>query len=172
MCTHHFFSTHSTYPSSPSRSQTPFTHCRLSHTRTHSQARYMTTDQPTGKCAVLVCDSERSLVAQLGAAEHYKLDHLLQPENWAVIEAARFYYIAAFFATHSPKCASPLSANSQLLMQPLPTQLRRAPANTSSKQAPLSSPNLIFSPPSSPFLRLLPLRLTHPPHLPHLPTPA
>jgi adenosine kinase len=27
---------------------------------------------PTGKCAVLVVDGERSLVASLGAAEHYK----------------------------------------------------------------------------------------------------
>lgn len=27
---------------------------------------------PTGKCAVLVVDGERSLVAALGAAEHYK----------------------------------------------------------------------------------------------------
>ena len=64
--------------------------------------RYMRTDQPTGKCAVLVSGGERSLVAALGASEHYKIDHLLQPENWAVVEAARFYYIASFFITHSP----------------------------------------------------------------------
>ena len=101
--------------------------------------RYMHTEQPTGKCAVLVSGGERSLVAQLGAAESYKarasfrrlslasrhrlraaepaacacgglkftplwsqIEHLQQAENWAVVEAARFYYIAAFFITHSP----------------------------------------------------------------------
>lgn len=62
---------------------------------------YMRTEQPTGKCAVLVNDGERSLVAQLGAAEHHKLEHLQDAANWPIIEAARFYYIAAFFITHS-----------------------------------------------------------------------
>lgn len=45
------------------------------------QARYLVTDKPTGKCAVLVCDSERSLVAQLGAAEHYKVRPRSQPAD-------------------------------------------------------------------------------------------
>lgn len=36
-----------------------------------------------------------------------QIDHLLQPENWAIIEAARIYYIASFFSTHSPKCGGP-----------------------------------------------------------------
>ncbi len=30
-------------------------------------------DKPTGKCAVLIVDRERSLVASLGAAESYKV---------------------------------------------------------------------------------------------------
>ena len=79
---------------------------------------------PTGKCAVLVVDGERSLVASLGAAEHYKVRRRVAPHteapcahsrclpacgrqmehvdaNWAVVEAARFYYISSFFMTHS-----------------------------------------------------------------------
>jgi len=41
---------------------------------------YMQTDDvKTGTCAVCVVDTERSLVAHLAAAEHYKLAHLLQP---------------------------------------------------------------------------------------------
>jgi adenosine kinase len=55
--------------------------------------------QPTGKCAVLVVDGERSLVASLGAAEHYSLEHARA--NWAVVESARVFYISSFFMTHS-----------------------------------------------------------------------
>ena len=53
----------------------------------------------TGTCAVLVVDGERSLVANLGAAEHYDLAHT--EANWAAVEAARVFYISSFFMTHS-----------------------------------------------------------------------
>ena len=35
---------------------------------------------PTGVCAVLVVDTDRSLVTNLNAANHYKIDHLKKPE--------------------------------------------------------------------------------------------
>ena len=57
--------------------------------------------EPTGTCAVLITEKVRSLVANLGAANHYKVEHLLKPENWALVEKAKFVYIAGFFLTVS-----------------------------------------------------------------------
>lgn len=39
---------------------------------------------PTGTCAVCVVGGERSLIANLSAANCYKADHLKKPENWAL----------------------------------------------------------------------------------------
>ena len=58
-------------------------------------------EQPTGTCACLITEKVRSLVANLGAANCYKKAHLLQKENWALLEQARFVYIAGFFLTVS-----------------------------------------------------------------------
>ncbi|CAI0411878.1 unnamed protein product [Linum tenue] len=58
---------------------------------------------PTGTCAVCVVGGERSLVANLSAANCYKVDHLKKPENWALVEKAKYYYIAGFFLTVSPE---------------------------------------------------------------------
>lgn len=57
---------------------------------------------PTGTCGVLVNGGERSLVTSLGAANNYKVEHLSQPENWALVENARVFYMAGFFLTVSP----------------------------------------------------------------------
>lgn len=66
-------------------------------------ANYMVDEQtPTGTCGVLVNGGERSLVAALNAANNYKIDHLEKPENWQLVEAARFFYSAGFFLTVSP----------------------------------------------------------------------
>ncbi|OVA10108.1 Adenosine kinase [Macleaya cordata] len=84
----------------------------------------------TGTCAVCVVGGERSLIANLSAANCYKSDHLKRPENWALgtisvhsyvpsllinsclltflqtltwtVEKAKYYYIAGFFLTVSP----------------------------------------------------------------------
>ncbi|ERN08405.1 adenosine kinase 2 [Amborella trichopoda] len=56
---------------------------------------------PTGTCAVCVVGGERSLVANLSAANFYKSDHLKRPENWALVEKAKYFYIAGFFLTVS-----------------------------------------------------------------------
>ncbi|KAL2345066.1 hypothetical protein Fmac_006351 [Flemingia macrophylla] len=57
---------------------------------------------PTGTCAVCVLGGERSLVANLAAANCYKSEHLKRPENWALVEKAKYIYIAGFFLTVSP----------------------------------------------------------------------
>ncbi|GAB4833635.1 Adenylate kinase 2 [Ancistrocladus abbreviatus] len=57
---------------------------------------------PTGTCAVCVVGGERSLVANLSAANCYKSDHLKRPENWVLVEKAKYLYIAGFFLTVSP----------------------------------------------------------------------
>ena len=60
-------------------------------------------EHSTGTCACLITGKVRSLVANLGAANHYKKDHLLQPENWALVQKARYAYIGGFFLTVSPE---------------------------------------------------------------------
>ncbi|KAG5189593.1 flagellar associated protein, partial [Tribonema minus] len=66
------------------------------------QVNYMHDDAtPTGTCAVLVHGGERSLVANLAAANNFKPDHLETPAAKAMIESAQFYYVAGFFLTVS-----------------------------------------------------------------------
>jgi adenosine kinase len=63
---------------------------------------YYEDDAPTGTCAVAVLDGERSLCANLSAANNYKVEDLEKPEKWAIVEQAKFYYSAGFFITVSP----------------------------------------------------------------------
>lgn len=58
-------------------------------------------DVPTGTCAVLVHETERSLVANLSAAEKYTKSHFDQEDIQAVIKGAKIIYSAGFFLTHS-----------------------------------------------------------------------
>ncbi|XP_021739824.1 adenosine kinase 2-like [Chenopodium quinoa] len=78
---------------------------------------------PTGTCAVCIVGGERSLVANLSAANCYKVDHLKKPENWALVEKAKFYYIAGFFLTVSPESiqlvAEHAAANDKIFMMNL-----------------------------------------------------
>eukprot|EP00894_Picocystis_sp_ML_P002587 jgi/Pico_ML_1/53104/g3713.t2 len=57
----------------------------------------------TGTCAACIMGGERSLVANLSAANNYKAEHLQKPENWAIVEKAKFYYMSGFFITVSPE---------------------------------------------------------------------
>lgn len=59
-------------------------------------------DIATGKCAALINGPHRSLVTDLAAANHFKVDHLEKPENWAIVEKAKFFYIGGFHLTVSP----------------------------------------------------------------------
>ncbi|KAI4318875.1 hypothetical protein MLD38_032533 [Melastoma candidum] len=77
----------------------------------------------TGTCAVCVVGGERSLIANLAAANCYKSDHLKQQENWALVEKAKFFYIAGFFLTVSPDSiqlvAEHAAANNKIFMMNL-----------------------------------------------------
>lgn len=67
-------------------------------------ARYMVDETTaTGTCAVCVVGGERSLVANLAAANNFKADFLRQPDNFALLEKARVVYSAGFFITVSPE---------------------------------------------------------------------
>nr|GEW12912.1 adenosine kinase 2 [Tanacetum cinerariifolium] len=51
---------------------------------------------------MIVHHMTRSLIASLSTAKCYKSEHLKQPENWALVENAKYIYIAGFFLTLSP----------------------------------------------------------------------
>lgn len=64
---------------------------------------YINPQMATGTCAVVITGNNRSLVANLSAANTYKVDHLLEKAQWSVVETASIYYIAGFFLTVSPE---------------------------------------------------------------------
>jgi len=67
------------------------------------KTHYLVDDtQPTGTCAVLLTDRERSLCTNLGAANCYKRSHLESEEIQKVVENAQFYYSTGYFLTVSP----------------------------------------------------------------------
>jgi len=57
----------------------------------------------TGCCAVLITDNERSLVADLSAANDYQHEHYLSPEIQSLIQSIDIFYSAGFFLTVSPQ---------------------------------------------------------------------
>nr|XP_024216062.1 adenosine kinase 2-like isoform X2 [Halyomorpha halys] len=62
-----------------------------------------TTERPTGSCAVLITSNghNRSLVANLAAAECFTKDHLDDPEVSKIVANAEIYYSSGFFLTVS-----------------------------------------------------------------------
>uniref|UniRef100_A0A3P9HFD6 Adenosine kinase n=1 Tax=Oryzias latipes TaxID=8090 RepID=A0A3P9HFD6_ORYLA len=71
----------------------------------HVDARYYEqNEEPTGTCAACITGDNRSLVANLAAANCYKKEkHLDLDSNWELVEKAKVYYIAGFFLTVSPE---------------------------------------------------------------------
>ncbi|XP_016298400.1 adenosine kinase-like isoform X3 [Sinocyclocheilus anshuiensis] len=56
---------------------------------------YEQSEEPTGTCAACITGDNRSLVANLAAANCYKKEkHLDLEENWKLVEKAHVYYIA------------------------------------------------------------------------------
>lgn len=55
--------------------------------------------QPTGRCGVVITGHNRSMCTDLGAANHYGLDHLKKPEIWSLVENADVYYIGGYHFT-------------------------------------------------------------------------
>ncbi|XP_067101365.1 LOW QUALITY PROTEIN: adenosine kinase b [Osmerus mordax] len=65
---------------------------------------YEQSAEPTGTCAACITGDNRSLVANLAAANCYKKEnHLDLGSNWELVEKAKVYYIAGFFLTVSPE---------------------------------------------------------------------
>lgn len=66
------------------------------------QTSFFLSDNPTGTCAVCIKDKERSLIANLSAANDYKQDHIQSAEAQVMTKSARVIYSAGFFLTVSP----------------------------------------------------------------------
>jgi adenosine kinase len=66
----------------------------------------VSSEKPTGTCAVLVYQQERSLVANLAASETLQVSHLDTDAVKAAIESARVIYCAGFPLTHPGGAAS------------------------------------------------------------------
>lgn len=54
-------------------------------------------EKPTGTCACLIVEHERSLLANLGAALELNMDHMSSPQVSAAIDAAGAFYLEGFF---------------------------------------------------------------------------
>jgi len=65
------------------------------------KALFLTTEEkPTGTCAVLVKGGERSLIANLAAAEKYDFSHFESPQIQMAVNMSEIYYCASFPLTH------------------------------------------------------------------------
>ncbi|KAK3940493.1 Ribokinase-like protein [Diplogelasinospora grovesii] len=56
----------------------------------------------TGRCAVVITDHNRSMCTELGAANHYDLEHLKRPDVWSLVENAEAYYVGGYHFTVCP----------------------------------------------------------------------
>lgn len=54
---------------------------------------------PTGRCGVVITGHHRSMVTDLAAANHYKLEHLKSAPIWELVEQAQVYYVGGFHLT-------------------------------------------------------------------------
>ncbi|XP_076459767.1 uncharacterized protein LOC143292942 isoform X2 [Babylonia areolata] len=61
-----------------------------------------TDKERTGTCGVICTGGDRSLIANLAAANCFTEQHLDDPANWKLVEKAQFYYSAGFPLTVSP----------------------------------------------------------------------
>ncbi|XP_071106641.1 uncharacterized protein [Haliotis cracherodii] len=75
--------------------------------------RFQYTDkEPTGTCAVVCTGKDRSLVANLAAANCFTEEHLDKVENMAFVEKAKFFYCAGFPLTACPKAMMQIARHS------------------------------------------------------------
>ncbi|KAK4106100.1 Ribokinase-like protein [Parathielavia hyrcaniae] len=57
---------------------------------------------PTGRCGVVITGHNRSMCTDLGAANHYDLEHLKRSDIWALVENAEAYYVGGYHFTVCP----------------------------------------------------------------------
>lgn len=62
---------------------------------------YIDDTTPTGTYAVLLNSGDRSLVANLAAANNFTPEHLDTERAKAMVDSATFFFIASFFLTVS-----------------------------------------------------------------------
>ncbi|KAL3866339.1 hypothetical protein ACJMK2_043645 [Sinanodonta woodiana] len=58
---------------------------------------YVHKGMTTGRCGAIITGEDRSLVTELGAAQHFKSEFLEKPESWNLVEKAKYFYIGGFF---------------------------------------------------------------------------
>ncbi|KAJ5739135.1 Adenosine kinase [Penicillium manginii] len=63
----------------------------------------------TGRCGVIITDKNRSLCTELGAANHYKLEHLQRPDIWKIVQSAQIYFVGGYHLTVCPEAALALA---------------------------------------------------------------
>ena len=74
------------------------------------KAEYLVDEtHPTGRCGVVITGINRSLCTDLGAANHYKLEHLQQPAIWEIVESAQIYFVGGYHLTVCPEAALALA---------------------------------------------------------------
>jgi adenosine kinase len=74
------------------------------------RALYLEDDNtPTGTCAVLIRDKERTMVANLAAANKYKPEHFHSEQVQAAVQKAQVFYSSGFFLTVSAATALELA---------------------------------------------------------------
>ncbi|CCD24346.1 adenosine kinase NDAI_0D00320 [Naumovozyma dairenensis CBS 421] len=74
-------------------------------------------DIGTGKCAALITGHDRSLVTDLGAANHFKPSHL--EANWEFVQNAKLFYVGGFHLTVSPEAIVLLGKHAKETGKPL-----------------------------------------------------
>ncbi|UKZ80733.1 hypothetical protein TrVFT333_008497 [Trichoderma virens FT-333] len=74
---------------------------------------------PTGRCGVVITGHNRSLCTDLGASDHYGLDHLKKPEIWALVENAEVFYVGGYHFTVSPPAIMELAKEAAAKNKPL-----------------------------------------------------
>jgi adenosine kinase len=65
--------------------------------------------EKTGRCGVVITGHDRSLCTDLGAANHYDLEHLKSPEVWKLVEGATHYFVGGYHLTVCPPAIQALA---------------------------------------------------------------
>ncbi len=58
--------------------------------------------EKTGRCGVIITGHDRSMCTDLGAANHYDLEHLKSPEVWKLVEGMEVCFVGGYHFTVCP----------------------------------------------------------------------
>lgn len=65
--------------------------------------------EKTGRCGVVITGHNRSMCTDLGAANHYDLEHLKSPEVWKLVGGATHYFVGGYHLTVCPPAIQALA---------------------------------------------------------------